>query len=128
MSLVVNPYTEKSFIVYHSGSADGTKPYKDKLKELGGKYCPRLTWDDNGKNEECDARPAYVFANPKKDSVLRWISDGASIEVATASGGGNSIDSREFERLVRQNKQLRDTVRQLIERVEELEERMNNAE
>jgi hypothetical protein len=52
-------YSEKSFVV-----RGNTKEYKDKLKELGGKWNSNLT--DGG---------GWIFSNTRKDKVEEWLSN-----------------------------------------------------
>ena len=55
--VILKPYSEKSFVV-----RGDTKPHKDKLKELGGKWNSNLT--DGG---------GWIFPNTLLDKVEEWI-------------------------------------------------------
>ena len=55
--IFLHSYSDKSFVV-----RGDTKPYKDKIKELGGKWNSNLT--DGG---------GWIFPNTKKDKVNEWI-------------------------------------------------------
>ena len=55
--IILKSYSEKSFVV-----RGDTKPHKDKLKELGGKWNSNLT--DGG---------GWIFSNTKKEKVEEWI-------------------------------------------------------
>ena len=80
--LIIQPYTEKSFLVYDPSDSEGTRKYKDSLKGLGGKYGASFTWDSSGRNQECTKRSAYMFPNTRKDKVKKWIDGGCdSVEV-----------------------------------------------
>ena len=54
----IQAYTDKSFIVL-----GGTKPYKDKIKELGGTWNAKLR----------DSKKAWVFPETKRKDVQEWI-------------------------------------------------------
>lgn len=56
----IEKYTDKCFIL-----VGGTRPYKDKIKELGG------TWNSKLK----DGKKAWVFPETKRDEVQRWLND-----------------------------------------------------
>ena len=57
-------YTEKSFGIYGN-----TKPYKDDLKKMGGKFNPRL---QNG--------PGWIFANHLRSNIEKYIETGEVTE------------------------------------------------
>ena len=59
MSLIVQDYGEKAIVVFGD-----TKVIKDELKELGGKYNPKLGEDQ---------KPGWVFSKTKKDIVNDFI-------------------------------------------------------
>ena len=54
----IEKYTDKSFIVI-----GGTRPYKDKIKELGGTWNAKLR----------DGKKAWVFPETKRKDVQEWI-------------------------------------------------------
>lgn len=55
--LSLHNYTEKSVAVFGD-----TKPFSDRLKELGGRYNPNLTL--NG-----ERTPGWIFSNKKKEEL-----------------------------------------------------------
>jgi hypothetical protein len=55
--LSLHNYTEKSVAVFGD-----TKPFSEKLKELGGRYNPNLTL--NG-----EKTPGWIFSNKKKEEL-----------------------------------------------------------
>lgn len=58
--LKIQNYTEKSFILLGD-----TKPYKDKIKELGGSWNSKLK----------DGNKAWVFSLTKRKDVETWLND-----------------------------------------------------
>jgi len=56
----IQNYTEKSFILLGD-----TKPYKDKIKELGGSWNSKLK----------DGNKAWVFSLTKRKDVEDWLND-----------------------------------------------------
>lgn len=55
----IESYSEKSFVIYGN-----TKEYKDKIKELGGKF-----------NSNLKVGPGWIFSNTKIDKVKEWLTD-----------------------------------------------------
>ena len=55
----VEKYSEKSFVIYGN-----TKEYKDKIKELGGKF-----------NSNLKVGPGWIFSNIKFDKVKEWLNE-----------------------------------------------------
>tara|TARA_B100001093_G_scaffold125137_1_gene117718 strand:+ start:156 stop:596 length:441 start_codon:yes stop_codon:yes gene_type:complete len=60
-SISIEKYSEKSFVV-----RGDTQLHKDKLKNLGGKWNPKLTGEDGRKF--C----GWIFSNSKRESVDEW--------------------------------------------------------
>ena len=56
----IENYTEKCFIV-----TGNTKPYKDKIKELGGSWNPKLK----------DGKMGWVFPEVKREEVQAWLKE-----------------------------------------------------
>jgi hypothetical protein len=56
----IETYTDKCFIL-----VGGTRPYKDKIKELGGTWNPKLK----------DGKKAWVFPETKRDEVQSWLNN-----------------------------------------------------
>ena len=61
--LSLHNYTEKSVAVFGD-----TKPFSDRLKELGGRYNPNLTL--NG-----EKTPGWIFSNKKKEELQQLINN-----------------------------------------------------
>lgn len=57
---LIETYTDKCFIL-----VGGTRPYKDKIKELGGTWNPKLK----------DGKKGWVFPETKRDEVQSWLND-----------------------------------------------------
>jgi hypothetical protein len=60
MSLTIEDYSEKSFVVY----GENTKIHIDKLKELGGKY-----------NSNLKIGPGWIFSNTRKEKVQEYFNN-----------------------------------------------------
>lgn len=74
MPFTINPYTDRSFVLFDADDSAATKPYKEQLKRLGGKFHPRLRWSEqDGKDSDAEPRSAYVFSNTRRDDVDSWI-------------------------------------------------------
>ena len=56
-SITIQDYSERSIVVF----GIDTKKYKDKLKEMGGKY-----------NGNLSVGPGWIFSNKKKEEVQTW--------------------------------------------------------
>jgi hypothetical protein len=65
--LTITKYSEKSIVV-RGRNADDTRSRKEELKNLGGKYNPRLR-DISGNNTE----PGWVFTITNQDRVQEYI-------------------------------------------------------
>lgn len=63
MSLVIVDYTEKAIAVFGE-----TKFYKNKITEIGGKFNPSLTWDN-------EKKPGWIFSKSKRSIVQELIND-----------------------------------------------------
>lgn len=61
--MFIEKYTEKSFVV-----RGDTTPYKDILKDMGGKWNSRLTDKDNQ-----EKFGAWLFWTSKRDEVEKWL-------------------------------------------------------
>jgi len=85
MSIIIEDYTVKSFVVYGD-----TKVYKDKLKELGGRY-----------NGNLSVGPGWVFSNKKKEEIMEW-------KETLLPPVDNSVHKyiEEIEKLKKMNKEL----------------------
>lgn len=95
----IENYTEKSFVVLGD-----TKPHKDNIKKLGGKWNSRLR----------DNKMGWIFPMSKKESVEEYIRDFQKTgEIKQIQGTGNfqrtdlSDILKRLERLEMEVKQLR---------------------
>lgn len=59
-------YSEKAFVVIGD-----TKKYNTKLKSMGGKWNPSLTYKETG-----EKFMGWIFPNTKKDKISTWIETG----------------------------------------------------
>ncbi len=64
--IYIEEYSEKSFVV-----RGDTRPYRDSLKALGGKWANRLTDKNNG-----EKFGAWLFWSAKLPEVNTWIKKG----------------------------------------------------
>jgi len=85
MSIIIEDYSAKSIVVYGD-----TKVYKDKLKELGGKY-----------NGNLSVGPGWIFSNKKKEEIMEW-------KETLPPPVDNSVNKyvEEIEKLKKMNKEL----------------------
>ena len=93
MSIIIEDYTIKSFVVYGD-----TKVYKDKLKELGGRY-----------NANLSVGPGWVFSNKKKEEIMEWketLEQAVYIDKRKELGGRYDDEQTEIENLKKINAQL----------------------
>lgn len=98
--IYIEDYTEKSFVVLGD-----TKPHKDNIKKLGGKWNSRLR----------DNKMGWIFSMSKKDSVEEYISDfqktGELKQIQGTTGNLQRTDLsdilKRLERLEMEVKQLR---------------------
>lgn len=88
------PYTEKSFVV-----VGDTKPHKESIKNLGGKWNASLTNKETG---ERFMGWIFFLNKGKKNEVQNWI-DGGCLPVE-GSGGENEESKRGFEKILFPNK------------------------
>jgi hypothetical protein len=96
----IQNYTEKSFVVLGD-----TKPHKDNIKKLGGKWNSRLR----------DNKMGWIFPMSKKESVEEYISDfhktGEIKQIQGTTGNFQRTDLsdilKRLERLEMEVKQLR---------------------
>ena len=99
MSIIIEDYTVKSFVVYGD-----TKIHKDKLKELGGRY-----------NANLSVGPGWVFSNKKKEEIMEWketLEQAVYIDKRKELGGRyddeqtDDVLKKEIENLKKINEQL----------------------
>ena len=101
-------YTERSFGVYGN-----TKPYKDSLKKMGGKFNPRL---QNG--------PGWVFANHLRGNVEKYIETGEVIEFQWRERGDNDRGRDDRGRDDRGGYQRRNNFQSVDQQLREVNNRM----
>jgi hypothetical protein len=104
MSIKVEDYSSKSIVVYGE-----TKIYKEKLKELGGKY-----------NGNLSVGPGWVFSNKKKDEIIEWQKSLSSSSIISER------NDDEIEKLREENKKLREENKKLLEENQDLIELLDN--
>ena len=84
------PYTDKSFVV-----VGDTKPHKDSIKNLGGKWNASLTNKETG---EKFMGWIFFLNRGKQTEVQNWI-DGGCLPVGS-SAGGSEESKRGFEKIL----------------------------
>ena len=77
----IEHYSEKSFVI-----RGDTRPYRESLRALGGKWANRLT--DKETNEKFGA---WLFWSKKHPELVRWIKGGCKPVEGSGSSGGGSI-------------------------------------
>ena len=88
-SINIQEYSDKTFVV-----RGDTKPYKESLKNLGGKWNSRLSEKDSG-----EKFGAWLFFNTKRDSVEEWFSKGCHIDEESKYENRFNIGVEDFKRL-----------------------------
>tara|TARA_A100001011_G_scaffold394642_1_gene487547 strand:+ start:18144 stop:18569 length:426 start_codon:yes stop_codon:yes gene_type:complete len=63
MSIYIQDYSEKSFVL-----RGDTKPHKEKIKDLGGKWTSNLTDKSSG-----EKFAGWIFYMPKKAEIEKWL-------------------------------------------------------
>ena len=104
MSIIIEDYTAKSIVVYGD-----TKVYKDKLKELGGKY-----------NGNLSVGPGWVFSNKKKEEIIEWQK---SLQSNVQQSQSLVVD---IEKLKEENEKLKEENKKLLEENQDLIELLDN--
>lgn len=92
--IFLEEYSDKSFVV-----KGDTRPLKDALKGLGGKWNSRLTDKESG-----EKFGAWLFFSSKKDEVEKWINDGCNETVSnfsTEKGTENHLEKYSSKDLAR---------------------------
>ena len=74
-NLIIQEYSEKTFVV-----RGDTKPFKDVLKNMGGKWNSRLSEKDSD-----DKFGAWLFFNSKRSEVDEWFSKGCINDTSSVS-------------------------------------------
>jgi len=93
-NLLIQEYSDKTFVV-----RGDTKPFKDILKNMGGKWNSRLSEKDSD-----DKFGAWLFFNSKRSEVDEWFSKGctndtSSVTSATSNKISYSPKSNDLERI-----------------------------
>ena len=89
-NLLIQEYSDKTFVV-----RGDTKPYKDILKNMGGKWNSRLSEKDSE-----DKFGAWLFFNSKRSEVDEWFSKGCINDTSSVSNKiSYSPKSNELERI-----------------------------
>jgi|SaaInlV_165m_DNA_1040744.scaffolds.fasta_scaffold00259_23 hypothetical protein len=89
-NLLIQEYSDKTFVV-----RGDTKPYKDILKNMGGKWNSRLTEKDSE-----DKFGAWLFFTSKRSEVDEWFSKGCINDTSSVSNKiSYSPKSNELERI-----------------------------
>jgi hypothetical protein len=103
-SIKVEDYSSKSIVVYGE-----TKIYKEKLKELGGKY-----------NGNLSVGPGWVFSNKKKEEIIEWQK---SLQSNVQQFQSLVVD---IEKLKEENEKLKEENKKLLEENQDLIELLDN--
>lgn len=85
------PYTDKSFVVIGD-----TKPHKDSIKNLGGKWNASLTNKETG---EKFMGWIFFLNKGKQNEVQNWI-DGGCLSVGVSAERGSEESKRGFEKIL----------------------------
>jgi hypothetical protein len=81
-SLMIQEYSEKTFVV-----RGDTRPYKETLKKLGGKWNSRLSEKNSN-----DKFGAWLYFNSKRSDVDKWFLEGCcSIETEISTPSSNNL-------------------------------------
>lgn len=97
-SITIQDYSDRSIVVFGTD----TKKYKDKLKEMGGKY-----------NGNLSVGPGWIFSNKKKEEIENWY-DKLEKPLLT-------LDEEECVSLREENIKLNKIIDELMEKIKELE-------
>ena len=95
----IEDYTEKSFVVLGD-----TKPHKDNIKKLGGKWNSRLR----------DNKMGWIFPMSKKESVEEYISDFQKTgEIKQIQGKTQNLQRTDLSDILKRLERLEMEVKQL---------------
>lgn len=100
-SITIQDYSERSIVVFGTD----TKKYKDKLKEMGGKY-----------NGNLSVGPGWVFSNKKKDDIQSWYDN-----LILNTFEEKEKNASEIEILRDENIKLKKKIDELMEKLDQLE-------
>ena len=100
--IYIENYTEKSFVVLGD-----TRPHKENIKKLGGKWNSRLK----------DNKMGWIFPMSKKDSVEKYINDFKQIgdipEIKESQTKIVSMSQKDLENILKRLEKLEQEVRGL---------------
>lgn len=126
MSLIIEDYSERAIALFGD-----TKPYKNKIMEIGGKFNPSLKVSNSD-----DRRAGFIFPKTKRTVVQQLISD---IESGTIEPGAIEEKSNNYTKSVSSSSSSsRSSVNNttvevsktdfmnLLSKVERLEQEVNN--
>ena len=105
--IYVESYTEKSFVVLGN-----TKPHKDNIKKLGGKWNSKLR----------DNKMGWIFPISKKQSVEEYINDFQKTgEIKQIQGMSQNFQNTDLTEILKRLEKLEMEVKQLRKEKEENE-------
>ena len=120
MSIYIEPYTAKSFVV-----RGDTKSKKEEIEKIGGLFNNRLTDKKTGERFS-----AYIFSNTKKDFVEKWLNTGEideslvvkynnySSSYSNDNNKASSTNSINIKLIMERLKKLEDEVKYLRSKLE----------
>ena len=97
-SITIQDYSERSIVVFGTD----TKKYKDKLKEMGGKY-----------NGNLSVGPGWIFSNKKKEEIQSWYDN-----LILNTFEEKEKDMTENEMLREENANLKKKIEELMEKID----------
>lgn len=107
--IYIESYTEKSFVVLGD-----TKPHKDNIKKLGGKWNSKLR----------DNKMGWIFPISKKQSVEEYINDFQKTgEIKQIQGMSQNFQKTDLTEILKRLERLEMEVKQLRKEKEENEEK-----
>jgi len=100
-SITIQDYSERSIVVFGTD----TKKYKDKLKEMGGKY-----------NGNLSVGPGWIFSNKKKEDIQSWYDN---LILSTFEEKEKNMSENDILR--EENAKLKKKIDELMEKLEQME-------
>ena len=88
-TIKIQEYSDKSFVV-----RGDTRPYKDSLKNLGGKWNSRLTEQDSD-----EKFGAWLFFNAKRSDVDEWFAKGCPKDEESKYESYQNTSSNDLKRI-----------------------------
>jgi hypothetical protein len=99
-SITIQDYSDRSIVVFGTD----TKKYKDKLKEMGGKY-----------NGNLSVGPGWIFSNKKKEEIQSWYDN-----LILNAFEEKEKNMTENEMLREENAKLKKKIDDLMEKLEQM--------